>query len=373
MLDYKKIGGFITDEREKFNLTQEQLAEKIYVTRQAVSKWERGLTLPNYTLLMSLCDLFKVTPNEILAGERIDNNNKEYINTITIEILKENSKKRKKMLIMCFSTTFIILFLFLVYYFLSTYSKLEVYLINGKSENFKLNDSLVVFSNETSYIKLGSVISDEFDYDYINIYYVLDNDKKNLLKTTHSDALMVQNNGYNELFNFKDKNIIFNDLYLDIHYKIEKEEKVDTIKLNVDKLYRNNNFLFKKDLTISKDESEEALPQEKSIPKKILNEFQVDDAGNYTKDYTKQKQRIKITYMSLANMLIVQEKEQNTIEEYILFEESKHIKYSIKEKDKEEFSEASFNENGIECYNEVCEKKRDKFEYFLNEYLSYYD
>ncbi len=45
MLDSKKIGKFITEEREKLNLSQEQLAEKIYVTRQAVSKWERGILL----------------------------------------------------------------------------------------------------------------------------------------------------------------------------------------------------------------------------------------------------------------------------------------------------------------------------------------
>lgn len=43
MLDYKKVGNLIVKERQKINLTQEKLGEMLYVTRQAVSKWERGL------------------------------------------------------------------------------------------------------------------------------------------------------------------------------------------------------------------------------------------------------------------------------------------------------------------------------------------
>ena len=43
MLDYNKIGKKIYEERKKKQMTQEQLAEKIYVTRQAISKWECGL------------------------------------------------------------------------------------------------------------------------------------------------------------------------------------------------------------------------------------------------------------------------------------------------------------------------------------------
>ena len=46
-MNLEKIGKFIADCRKKRSLTQEQLAEKLYVTDRAVSKWERGLSLPD--------------------------------------------------------------------------------------------------------------------------------------------------------------------------------------------------------------------------------------------------------------------------------------------------------------------------------------
>ncbi len=70
MIDSKKIGKLIAHEREKSGLTQEQLASKLYVTRQAISRWERGVGIPDYELLSKLCEVFKITPNEIMAGER---------------------------------------------------------------------------------------------------------------------------------------------------------------------------------------------------------------------------------------------------------------------------------------------------------------
>ncbi len=66
MLDYKKIGKKIYRERKRIGYTQEQLAEKIYVTRQAISKWECGRSMPDYDSLLNLSEIFHVSPNEII-------------------------------------------------------------------------------------------------------------------------------------------------------------------------------------------------------------------------------------------------------------------------------------------------------------------
>lgn len=71
-MDQTKIGKFISENRKKKNLTQEQLAERLNISKNAVSKWERGLNLPDVSLMPALCDILEITLNELFAGEQID-------------------------------------------------------------------------------------------------------------------------------------------------------------------------------------------------------------------------------------------------------------------------------------------------------------
>lgn len=60
----------ILELRTKNNLSQEELAEKVYVTRQAVSRWENGETVPNVETLKLLSKLFDVSINTLLGSPR---------------------------------------------------------------------------------------------------------------------------------------------------------------------------------------------------------------------------------------------------------------------------------------------------------------
>lgn len=51
MLDSVKIGGFISGKRRELGMTQQQLADRLNISFQAVSKWEKGSTFPNVELL----------------------------------------------------------------------------------------------------------------------------------------------------------------------------------------------------------------------------------------------------------------------------------------------------------------------------------
>jgi len=55
--------------RKKANLSQENISEQLYVTRQAVSKWESGQSLPDVKTCIKLCEILKVSPNQLLLGE----------------------------------------------------------------------------------------------------------------------------------------------------------------------------------------------------------------------------------------------------------------------------------------------------------------
>lgn len=70
-MNQEKIGNFIAFKRKKKGLTQEQLAEKLGITKNAVSKWERGLSLMDMSLLKPLSEILEVSINELLAGENI--------------------------------------------------------------------------------------------------------------------------------------------------------------------------------------------------------------------------------------------------------------------------------------------------------------
>lgn len=67
MKDKKAFGRFIAEKRKQLNLTQSELAEKLYVTKTAVSKWERGVTYPDITLIGGLCDALGVDEHELIA------------------------------------------------------------------------------------------------------------------------------------------------------------------------------------------------------------------------------------------------------------------------------------------------------------------
>jgi len=73
MLDNIKIGNFIAEKRRALGLTQQQLADRLNISFQAVSKWENGTTYPNIELLKDLATVLGVSVDEILAGcERAD-------------------------------------------------------------------------------------------------------------------------------------------------------------------------------------------------------------------------------------------------------------------------------------------------------------
>lgn len=70
-IDKEKFGSFLAQLRKERGMIQKELAEKLYVTDKAVSKWERGLSLPDIALLQPLADILGVSVTELLSGQRI--------------------------------------------------------------------------------------------------------------------------------------------------------------------------------------------------------------------------------------------------------------------------------------------------------------
>lgn len=99
-MDLIKIGKFIADCRKEKNITQSELAEKLYITDRAVSKWERGLSLPDADKMLELCDILDINVNELLNGEKIDMKNYEKrTNELLVELAKQEELKNKRIMI----------------------------------------------------------------------------------------------------------------------------------------------------------------------------------------------------------------------------------------------------------------------------------
>ena len=95
-MDQVKIGKFIAECRKNVNLTQMQLAEKLNITDKAVSKWERGISMPDSSIMLELCDIIGISVNELLSGEKIImENNEEKNKELLLEMAKEIEKKNK--------------------------------------------------------------------------------------------------------------------------------------------------------------------------------------------------------------------------------------------------------------------------------------
>lgn len=71
-MDMKKIGQFLAQLRKDHGLTQEDLGSKLGVTNKTISRWENGNYLPPADMLKSLSEIYGLTINEILSGERLD-------------------------------------------------------------------------------------------------------------------------------------------------------------------------------------------------------------------------------------------------------------------------------------------------------------
>ena len=97
-MDLIKIGKYIAEKRKALGLTQKQLAEQLGMSDKSVSKWERGICLPDVSVYMELCGILGISMNEFLAGEDISEENIVKIaEDNLIQVAKDSKAKQKNL------------------------------------------------------------------------------------------------------------------------------------------------------------------------------------------------------------------------------------------------------------------------------------
>ena len=95
-MDQLKIGKFIAECRKQKGLTQMQLSEKLGITDKAISKWERGISMPDASIMLEVCDILGISVNELLSGEKINMENNDQKNEqLLLDMAKELERKNK--------------------------------------------------------------------------------------------------------------------------------------------------------------------------------------------------------------------------------------------------------------------------------------
>ena len=128
-MDQIKIGKFIAECRKQKNLTQMQLAEKLNITDKAISKWERGLSLPDSSIMLELCGILGITVNDLLSGEIItmDNYNKESEKNLLL-VIKQKELADKQLLSLEIFVGYLVSIVFISLIFVASFLQMASWL-----------------------------------------------------------------------------------------------------------------------------------------------------------------------------------------------------------------------------------------------------
>ncbi len=137
-MNQEKIGNLIKDIRMKNNLTQKDLADKLGVTYQAVSKWENGKNIPDIQLLKDISQMFNVDINELLEGE-----------------YKKKKRNYKIIMIICLIIVVVGLSIFLVYHF-KDHNEFQTKVVSSTCPDFKIN-GVISYNKEVSSLYISKI------------------------------------------------------------------------------------------------------------------------------------------------------------------------------------------------------------------------
>jgi len=201
-MNLEKIGKFICEQRKKLNLTQNELAEKLSVTSQAISKWERGRGIPDIEMLNELSKIFNVEIKDILNGEE--------------QIIEEKSPifKNKKFYII---VELIIIIILLVLLLLpKENNNFNFHQLSSNNSCFGVNGVIAYNSNKKSIYISNIECSNEEKKEYLDIECILYESVDNVEKKIHEYGKIKEYETYD-----KNNAKTLNELLSNIEFNID--------------------------------------------------------------------------------------------------------------------------------------------------------
>lgn len=193
------IGEKLLTLRTQKNMTQEELAERLGVTRQSVSKWESNGTFPNMNKLLEICDIFQVSLDYLLRdideqGNKVEVQQETQLPPVT-EYLPKAAKKRKSVSIYMILSMILVGILFLISCWL--FGSLSInHIWNVGDREQKLMHVDTIYEQYTK--ARVTVTNEEWEYEDRVLWLDVDGVKENdwvFCYTTDSDGVRVKYTG----------------------------------------------------------------------------------------------------------------------------------------------------------------------------------
>lgn len=276
-MNMNKMAKFLKELREERGITQEQLGEALNVSRSLVSKWENGNKVPAVDCLTMLSKFYDITIDEIIYGEKKNQDNANDIELLSAMIMTDSRRKLKFLL----GIIFVLAFLLFGVYFIFNYNSIKVYSVGAKSENFDVKNTLMIISKNKSYIKFGNITDsngDDTSYDKYK-FYAKDRDKIIVLSGREDDALLRNFDDKDNYLNFSNLGKYINDLYVDIYY----DDKIETVKLDATLEMANNKILNINNSDGSSIIKTKTNKNNPNLPKFIAENFTYDEENDLYK------------------------------------------------------------------------------------------
>lgn len=254
MNDFTKSGEFLADLRKSKGLTQSELGELIGAGDKTISKWERGINVPDVIMLNKLAKVLDISIHEILNGKKDDKIDPKFVK------MYENKNVRYPVYLVF--AVFFIIFIILLIYFCNNFDRFRMYRFDSMSNDYELTGNIYQAGNHYE------LIIDDFDvfdkvkykdlevYDYKMTFYA--NDKKifsisrmnfdgnNVEKKLNFNELIVKLNKtkiFISKFVIKEKSF---DGKMELEVVNDKEKVIEEYKIKCFLEYHNNHLYYKK-------------------------------------------------------------------------------------------------------------------------------
>lgn len=185
-MDQEKIGIFIAKCRKNKNMTQLQLAKELKISDRAVSKWERGKSLPDLSLLIPLCEILDLELEELLTGEKKVKKNIKNEHKILQYFVFLRRQDRRRLILMFIIVLVVLLFVVFLLSYEENRNFCNVYLINTTEENKnycnKARKEYLKLDDRTIYTFCLNSVKVNDDNNFIDLKKYILKDKENIEK-----------------------------------------------------------------------------------------------------------------------------------------------------------------------------------------------
>lgn len=229
-MDSNKIGKLIYELRIKNNLTQKQLADKLLITSQAISKWENGRGIPDVEMLQKLSEIFNVNINELLSGK----------------ITETKKRKIKKIYLLIPISLIILIALLILLIIKNNNDDFKITKLASNNDSFSIKGIIAYSENKKSiYISKVDYDNEHDEEEYSELECILYEVNENVEKKI-SQCGTIQSNNKNE--NVQTSTL--SELLKNVEFNVDDYScSCDTIVCN--KLYLKINALNKNNQTIT--------------------------------------------------------------------------------------------------------------------------